>query len=636
MTRARWALLAILVLAAALRFYRAAEMPLRADEASSLFLARQDLQDIVRVFVTSDPHMPLYFLILHFWMLAAGISELAARFPAIFVGVLSVALTYALGRQLFPRRPQIALIGAALIALNPFLIWDAQDVYMYSALTVTTLVSFNLFLHLIKPGARGAHWIAYIIASAVGLYFHYFFAFILLAQGILWIYWIFTRPIDLRATMRFAFAASASAIAILFLPWVIVALPLLTTFHSDFIPPLSLLEMCQRALVTFTVGRTDTRMAPAWVEPTIGTLLSLGFLAIFLYGAFAQNSAEGAGRVALVIFLGVPMGAFFTYSLVRFPLFDERYVLYISAAFSLLVARGLANLWDSPWRRWIAIVAAAFIVIADGYALNNYFHVPEFARSPDWHTFMQTLNEQAQPGDVLIQNYPDPALPYYLQDRMPRVLLPRSGSATIAEVNADLQRVTAKYARVWFQAAPYSTWDTDGVVETWLRRHARLVSASEPRGLRLALYLPASVALRQAEPINATFAGQIRLRAFDSETRGKIARPGMTVRVTLYWQAITRPARAATVFVHLYDADGKLWSQQDNPPVSGTYLTTDWETDTIIVDEYALTIPADAPSGKYFLEVGMYDSQTRERLVVVDARGKAFPQNRVPLFEVEW
>ncbi|MBM3130064.1 MAG: hypothetical protein FJ009_15755 [Chloroflexi bacterium] len=626
MTRARWLSLAILLVATALRFYRAGEMSLRADEATSLLLARQDPQAIVRVFITSDPHMPLYFLILHFWMLAVGISELAVRFPAIFVGVLSVALTYALGKQLFPRRRQIALLGAALIALNPFLIWDAQDVYMYSALTAMTLVSFNLFLRL-ESGARRSHWVAYIVASAVGLYFHYFFAFILLAQGILWMVWIVTRQIDFRTTIRFALAASA--VVILFLPWVSVAFPLLTTFHSDFIPASSLLEMCQRALVTFTVGRTDTRMAPAWVDPTIGIWLSLGFLAIFLYGAFARNATEGAARIALAIFLGAPMGAFFAYSLVRFPLFDERYILYISAAFSLMVARGLTNFWDVPGRRWIALAAAAFILLADGYALNNYFHVPEFARSPDWRTFVQTLDDQAQPGDVVLQNYPDPALPYYLQDRVPRVLLPRSSFATAAEIDADMQRVTTKYARVWFQAAPYSTWDTEGLVEMWLRRHARQISVIEPRGLRLVLYAPASIALREAQPVDATLAGQIRLRAFDCD-----ARAANVFRVTLYWHALARPARAATVFVHLYDADGKLWSQQDNAPVNGTYPTLEWQADQVIVDEYVLVLPADAPAGKYFVHIGMYDSQTHERLIVLDAHGKAFPQNRVPLCEV--
>jgi len=608
-------LLLILLTAAALRLYRVSEMPLRADEASSLFLALRDPQAIVREFIANDPHMPLYFLVEHYWTGLAGISELAARFPAVFVGVLCVALTYTLGRQLFPRRQSIALLGAAFIALNPFLIWDAQDIYMYSSLTATTLVSFNLFLRVFRSGSRWWHWLAYIITSATGLYFHYFFVFIMLAQGTLWLYWIFARQIDRRATSRFVLAQSA--VVLLFLPWLIVAFPLLTTFRSDFIPASSLLEMCQRALVTFTVGRTDTRMAPAWVDPTIGTVLSLGFLTIFLYGVLGQNASERAGRIALAIFLGVPLGGFFVYSLVRFPLFDERYVLYISFAFALLLARGIANFWESKSRRWIGIAACAFILLADGYALNNYFHVPEFARSPDWRAFMQTLIAQAQPGDVLIQNYPDPALPYYLQDRMPRVLLPRSGSTTAAEVSADLNRLTAKYDRLWVQPVPFAEWDTNGLVVTWLDRHAYLAALYEFHGLKLALYLPPRTALRQATPSHAIFDGSIRLLGYHVERPEKI-QPATIMHGALYWQAQSPPTRALTVFLHLYSTDGKLWSQHDAPPRRGTYPTTQWSPGEIIVDQFDMEIPADMPVGTYSLFVGMYDSLTQERVTIVD------------------
>ncbi|MEW5720005.1 MAG: glycosyltransferase family 39 protein [Chloroflexota bacterium] len=625
MTRTRWALLAILLLAAALRFYRAGEMSLRADEAVNLLLALKEPDEIVRTFIADDPHQPLYYLILHFWMRVAGTTELAARFPTIFAGVALVALVYVWARQLFPRRPVIARIAAALAAINPSLIWDAQDVYMYALLAPMLLVSFIAFLRAQRPDAAWTDWIVYVITSAASLHLHYFAAFALAAQGAVWLFFVAARQMPARKAI--AWIVAGGVIVLLFLPWLVVAFPMLTSFKTDFLIAASVPEMLMRALNAFSIGRTDARLLPTVVDPQIGNILSLGFLGIFVYGLASKDDLFA--RATLFVYLTGALIAIFLFSIWRFPIFDERYILFLTPAFALIVARGLA-IARARWR-WSSILTFAFVGLASANSLCNYFYVPAFAKSPDWRGFVQYIVTAAQPGDVVLQNYPDPALPYYLRDRVPRVLLPRSSSATMPEVNADLQRVTAKYTRVWLQAAPYSTWDTAGLVETWLRRHARLVSASEPRGLRLALYLPASVALRQAEPIDATFAGQIRLRAFDSAARTKTM-----LRVTLYWQAISRPTRATTVFVHLYDADGKLWSQQDKPPVNGTYPTTDWETDVVIVDEYALTIPADAPSAKYFVEVGMYDSQTRERLVVVDTRGKAFSQNRVPLFEVAW
>ncbi|MCI0476469.1 MAG: glycosyltransferase family 39 protein [Anaerolineales bacterium] len=633
MTRARWALLAILLLAAALRFYRAGEMSLRADEAVNILLALKEPGEIIRTFIADDPHQPLYYLILHFWMRVAGTTELAARFPTIFAGVVLVALVYVLGQQLFPRHSAIALVAAALAAINPALIWDAQDVYMYALLAPTLLVSFIAFLRALRPDAARPDWLIYVIASAAGLHLHYFAAFAFAAQGAVWLLFVVTRQISARKAS--AWLIASGAISLLFLPWLVVAFSMLTSFKTDFLIAASVPEMLLRALNVFTIGRTDARLLPTVVDPQVGNVLSLGFLVVFVYGLGASTSRDDwRARATLFVYLIGALIAIFLFSIWRFPIFDERYILFLTPAFALILACGLA-IARARWQ-WISILMFAFVGLASANSLYNYFYVPAFAKSPDWRGFVQQIVAAAQPGDVVLQNYPDPALPYYLQERVPRVLLPRSGSATISEINADLQRVTNKYTRVWLQAASYSTWDTDGLVETWLRRHARLVSASEPRGLRLALYLPASVALRQAEPIDAAFAGQICLRAFDSDAHEKTTRPGATLRVTLYWQAITRPARAATVFVHLYDADGKLWSQQDNAPVNGTYPTTDWQTDVVIVDEYALTIPADAPSGEYFAQVGMYDSQTRERLSVIDSRGNAFSKNRVPLFEVAW
>ena len=635
MSRSRWLLLAILLLAAALRFYRAGEMSLRADEAVNLLLALKEPSEIVRTFIAADPHQPLYYLILHFWMQLAGTSELVARYPTIFAGVILVGLVYVLGRRLFPRHSAIALVAAALAAINPALIWDAQDVYMYALLAPALLVSFIAFLRVMHTNASWVDWGVYVIAGAASLYLHYFAAFALAAQGAVWIFFIVTRQISRRKMITWIIANGA--VILLFLPWLTVAFPLLTSFKSDFLPAFGWWEMLARTLNAFTVGRTDARLLPIVVDPQTGNILSLGFLIISVYGLVASTTWNDLfARVTLLAYLGGALLAIFLFSLWRFPIFDERYILFLTPVFALILSRGLVTAYTQIRWRWISILALTFVGLASANSLYNYFYVPAFAKSPDWRGVVHHVVTSAQPGDVVLQNYPDPALPYYLQDRVPRVLLPRSSSATMAEVGNDLQRLTTKYMRVWFQAAPYSPWDTEGLVETWLHRHARQISVFEFRGVRLALDLSASVAVQQAEPIDATFAGQIRLLAFDSDARAMTARPGATLRVTLYWQALTRPTRAATVFVHLYDAEGRLRSQQDNQPVNGTYPTSDWESDAIVVDEYALTIPADAPPGKYSVLVGMYDSQTNERLGAVDSRGAPFPQNRVPLFVVMW
>jgi hypothetical protein len=245
---------------------------------------------------------------------------------------------------------------------------------------------------------------------------------------------------------------------------------------------------------------------------------------------------------------------------------------------------------------------------------------------------MDRLFADARPGDALIQNYPDPALPYYLHDRMPRILLPRTDTDPMDQVSADLVKITSRFDRIWFQPVPYGSWDTQGLVAAWLDRHARQVDTFQFRGLMLESYLPVSVALRQAQPISATLGNQIQLLAFESTGADQTPlKPGANLHVILYWKALAPIPRDDTVFVHLYRPDGGLEAQQDHQPVDGTYPTTDWKPDEIVVDQYNLIVPADAPSGADLLAAGMYDSETLARLAAVDKDNKPLAENRIPL-----
>jgi 4-amino-4-deoxy-L-arabinose transferase-like glycosyltransferase len=638
LNRTRWfGLLAILLIAAALRFYRVGAMSLRADEATNLFLAAEQPDAIIQPFITTDPHLPIYYLILHYWMLAAGQSELAVRYPTVFAGILVVALTYALGRTVFPRRTSIALIGALFVAINPYLIWDAQDAYMYTFLTAIAVGSFIAFLRALRPSASWRDWVGYVSVNILGLFLHYLAGLILIAQAVLWFVWTIRRKMTRHSTRRWIIAQVATAA--LFVPWLFITLPLLTNFQTDFFPRAGLIEMLQRSLAAFSVGRIDSRLMPAMVDPSVGNLLALGFLLVFVLGLLQPAKEFRAehvdGRMVLGIYLFAPLLAIFLFSLWRFPIFDERYVLFLIPAFALLLARGIGNLREWNNKKWLSAGALGFILLASAYSLNNYYLVPAFAKSPDWHSFTQRLVAEARPGDVIIQNYPDPALPYYLQNRMRRVLLPHTGSEPPSVVIADLDHLTTKYERIWFQPVPYGAWDTDGVVATWLNRHALETNAYRFRGLQLELYLPVSIALRQAKSINATLGAQIRLVAFDvNRAAGDAAKPGTSLHVVLYWQALDHIDRDYTVFVHLYRSDGQLESQQDSQPVRGTFPTSAWTTEDIVVDTYDVPIPSNAPRGTFLLATGMYDPHTLQRLGASDRSGNPLAENRVPLTEV--
>jgi hypothetical protein len=87
------------------------------------------------------------------------------------------------------------------------------------------------------------------------------------------------------------------------------------------------------------------------------------------------------------------------------------------------------------------------------------------------------------------------------------------------------------------------------------------------------------------------------------------ARPGASLPLVLYWQADTSVAESYTVFTQLLDASGAIVAQQDNPPVQGQVPTETWTPGTLVRDPYLLDLPANLPTGRYRLLIGMYNTQ---------------------------
>ncbi|HUS70668.1 MAG TPA: glycosyltransferase family 39 protein [Anaerolineae bacterium] len=98
-------------------------------------------------------------------------------------------------------------------------------------------------------------------------------------------------------------------------------------------------------------------------------------------------------------------------------------------------------------------------------------------------------------------------------------------------------------------------------------------------------------------------------------------KPGDTLHLTLYWQALSEMQVSYTVFTHLLDAKQHIWGQMDSIPLRGEAPTTGWIPGEIITDSYDLVMEPAAPPGSYTVEIGMYDAGTGQRLPVRDVQG---------------
>ncbi|MCL4488392.1 MAG: glycosyltransferase family 39 protein [Chloroflexi bacterium] len=130
--------------------------------------------------------------------------------------------------------------------------------------------------------------------------------------------------------------------------------------------------------------------------------------------------------------------------------------------------------------------------------------------------------------------------------------------------------------------------------------------------------------------VGARLGNEIELIGYDSERKAD------SLALTVYWKSLVATNADYTVFVHLIGGqnprtESPVWAQQDSQPGGGTFATYRWQPGETVVDEYALTIPADTPGGEYQVEIGMYVLKTGARVPVTDANGAPRENNRVLL-----
>ena len=171
MPRVPRALIALTVLAAALRLPTLGSQSLWLDEALTGRLARGSLGDLLHRVATEEANPPLFYLFEWVWTRVAGTSEVALRLPSALFGIALVPVAFAIGRRLGGQRAAVAL--AALVAVHPLLVYYSQEARGYAAVALACAVGFGYFLDALE-GKRALWWA---LASAVALGCHYFAIF---------------------------------------------------------------------------------------------------------------------------------------------------------------------------------------------------------------------------------------------------------------------------------------------------------------------------------------------------------------------------------------------------------------------------------------------------------------------------
>jgi mannosyltransferase len=623
------AIIAIIVLAFALRIYRLDHQSIWYDEGVSVYFSNQNLKDLIAG-VSTDNHPPLHSLALHLWLKLAGQSEFSVRFLSLISGILSVPLLFKLGRELFNQR--VGLLAAFLLSISPFHVWFSQEARMYTLAALLSLISVYTFvLLLLKEEASSAQpylWLSYVVTNTLGLYTHFYFAFIILFENIVFLaQWMSKRThesTNSEFTNLRTWLLAQLCIVLLFLPW---ARFVATRYAADatyWEGALGLLTAAKDTFIAFSVGHT--------MGGKVADFAALGFVGLAAVGVLEslwemkRGEASPSALGIVLLYLAVPIGALFAMSYHR-PKFAPRYLLPALPAFYLLVAIGLGKLVSSckPQARGSRLLGAAalvgllcslgFVSVASASSLANYYFEEEYAR-PDFRSVAEYINSHAEAKDaiILVGGHMLPAFTYYYRGELPIYPMPEGLVVSTKEpldyrAAEQLNSIAHGRDRLWLVLWQNRLVDPTNVILDQLMLNCPRLEVGRNFHHEFAVLLFSL----ENRPRFATgpeyrypvgFADQIQLLGYDLDSFQ--AEPGQTLHLALYWQALREMSRDYLVFTHLINEDEHIYGQHDKIASSDAYPTSYWKKETIIRDKFEIQVAPDTPPGLYTLEVGLY------------------------------
>lgn len=188
----RIAVLLVILLAAALRFYGLGDKSLWGDEIAQAVWSSWDWAQLWQQF-RAPPDFISHFVLVHLAQLL-GREEFWTRFPSAVTSLLAVPLTYVVTKRMTDRT--IGLVAMLLMAVAPYQIWYAQEARMYAALACYALVGLYFFVRLVErePGQetgggnprRQDFWfvLGMVVGNTLAIYTHLFGVFPILAEGV--------------------------------------------------------------------------------------------------------------------------------------------------------------------------------------------------------------------------------------------------------------------------------------------------------------------------------------------------------------------------------------------------------------------------------------------------------------------
>jgi len=379
----RAAVVALTLVAAALRLFRLGSQSLWHDEAVTAGLAAASLPGLMAEILTREGNMALYYLLINLWT-TLGNSEWMLRFPSALLSAATVPLLYALAARLFGT--STALFATALFAVHPNALAYAQEARSYSLFVLLVVTSWFMLVRVME---RPTIWnsAALVLATAASVYAHLFGLLSIAAQAV-GVLALLRQPLPLR---RLLFCASALGILIAPAVWYVVARDV---GQLSWVPPLSIDKVMK--VGTFVLGAAGGRYKHwSGIVTVVLTALPLMLSGGELIRRWPWREASARGYVLAWAGLLVPMTVAVVVSLVN-PVLVMHYLLECVPFAVVLIAAGTLRVRPGSLAVGLGAALIGMSLFGDGY----YF--AHIGKKEDWRSAIRHILSEARPSDVVL------------------------------------------------------------------------------------------------------------------------------------------------------------------------------------------------------------------------------------------
>lgn len=397
-SRAFWIVAGLTVLAALLRFVTLGVQAYHHDEAITAYRVLGDtFFEAMNAVGYSESAPPLYYALAWPWTQLTGTGEFGLRSLSALAGVATVPVAYLIGAELRDRRA--GLMAAALVAVNPMMLWYSQEARSYALLVLLGGIALLYCVRALRHG-RSRDLTGWGVASALAFATHYFAVFPIAAEALLLI-----RRRG-RASIRglWPIALTGLLLAPLILHQV-------SKGHAEWIANFPLGHRLWETTSAFVVGETaDVIARPE--QPLLAVVPLALCLCAFALLAF-RGDREDRRAVGIPLWVaGVTIGVPVLLAVIPF---GKDFVLarnVLPALLPLLLVLAIA-LTMPVARRLGAVLAAGLLAYSLGFSVWASVS-PELQR-PDWSVVAEKLGEPEKPRAMVTWTIGQAPLRDYLE-----------------------------------------------------------------------------------------------------------------------------------------------------------------------------------------------------------------------------